>query len=383
LDPAILCEALGRFPEFLRERGLSLPARPTHGNVDYDGILSACMDGALPSDLDDALFYVRSLGNKEGWEKIQNEAEIQGKALSGGGEGLSCSDLAIKEWLHNWPANRDLLEQTYARGKIQSRTHHVYYPRAVGRKRQFRKPNDSALAEFRKRMSGYFAGERLGGGARVIMYELPHELWFLVRYPGQFERYPAIDEQGGLSSHVFRPEEYDAIVYQLAFGNLRLSTNRMREHAGYLREFGQLLLGDGDGFSLAGEMVQLEALKGDCRGIFNCDDVPGLERVRLIEVKFSALGSPGRRISWVAEGEQTLLEYCNELRPLLPSDTDTVFRAKFHYRLRQRVQFNWVTAHTGKTLEYERGGDAGIVEEWFRRRSILKGALGGCEALET
>ena len=113
LDAALLCEVLRKFPEYLAERGLSVPgsrlsgADSDHGahegrkgaakgrctltppsplegegagSLDYEGIRDACMAGDVPHELDDVLFYVSMLGNKEGCphEQRTETGRVQG-----------------------------------------------------------------------------------------------------------------------------------------------------------------------------------------------------------------------------------------------------------------------------------------------------------------
>ena len=55
LEAGLLCEVLMKFPEYLKERGLKLPANPTQDNLDYEAIRAACMCG------DQAVFQAAKL----------------------------------------------------------------------------------------------------------------------------------------------------------------------------------------------------------------------------------------------------------------------------------------------------------------------------------
>jgi len=45
LDAALLCEVLRKFPAYLKDRGLTVPAHPKDGALDYEGMRAACMAG--------------------------------------------------------------------------------------------------------------------------------------------------------------------------------------------------------------------------------------------------------------------------------------------------------------------------------------------------
>ncbi len=343
----------------------------------YDAIRDVCMEGDIPHELDDVLFHVSMLGNTTGWDKIQSEAAFQGLRLNFRPDGLTCADLAMKAWLHDWPRNKSLLEQSYARAKIHGRSSYYYYPPTRNVLGKYKKPTDKQLAAFRDRLSEYFASQGLGKGTNVVMYDYEKEIWFLVRYPGQVERHPSIDDEGQQTSHVFKPEEYDAIVYHKQYGDLRLNTNRKKDHSHYRVVFAELLLSSSNVFDSRAKIVQLDPLLGECLHLFNCEDVEGLAEIVPVEICFSSLAHPGVEHIWRAEKDCDLLQYHRDKKRLL---TDTkahsVRYAKFRYRVKDHTRKETVTVHAGNTMSYARDGDSAVLEEWLRRRGFIKDSLG-------
>jgi hypothetical protein len=376
LDPRLLCDVLGKYRAYLAARELELPAAPTAENLPYAAIKDACMVGDIEPELDDVLFYVSVLGNKDGWDKIQREAEYEKRKVDFSTEGLSCADLAMKAWLWDWPKNKELLERSYARAKIHARSSYVYYPPLPGHGKKFKMPTKEELDVFRQEIAEYFIGEELGKGSSVVVYEFDKEVWFLIRYPGQLERHPAIDDEGQDDSHSFKPAEYDAVVFHRKYCDLRLNTNRAKDHRHYRIVFGHLLFNSPNVFDPNEKIVWLEPLKGPCRGIFKCEDVKGLGAIAPVEVSFACQSEPGREVIWRAEQDCSLLDYGGKGDFLLPDDTHSVKYAKFRYRLKDRTKWDTVTVHTGKTLNYERDGDSAVLEEWLRRRKFIKDTLG-------
>ncbi|NQT91546.1 MAG: hypothetical protein HQ559_02210, partial [Lentisphaerae bacterium] len=368
-DPVLLCELLGKFPDYLRARKLRLPKGAERKNLDYQGICDACMAGDIPHKLDDVLFFVSMLGDKKGQDLVEREAEWQHLNVKFSVAGLSAADFAMKAWLHDWPKNKHLLEASYARAKIFSKSSYVYYPMISDIRGKFREPTDDLMDEARGDLNDYFVNrEQLGKGTNVLKYDYPTEVWFLVRYPGQVERHASIDEEGQPGSQVFRPEEYDAVVYHKEYGDLRLNTNRAREHARYRITFGQLLFGTANVFDASAKIIHLEPLKGECLGIFKCKDIPGLTSIQPREVCFTRLELPGKEIIWKADKDTSLLEYNKESPRLLPEDTISIRYAKLRYRLENRTNWENVTVRLGKSMNYERDGDSAIIEEWLRKR---------------
>jgi hypothetical protein len=230
------------------------------------------------------------------------------------------------------------------------------------------------LAQLKEELADYFLREAgLGKGTSLVIYDFEKESWFLVRYPGQLERHEAIDAEGRDANTVFKPAEYDAIVYHKVYRDLRLNTNRMKEHKKYRVAFGNLLFGTGNAFDPHEKIIHLEPMKGECRDIFKCEDVPGLGAIAPIEVGFSCLAAPGREMIWRSEANCTLLDYMGAGSRLLPDDTHSVMYARFRYRRKDRVKHDTVTVHAGKILNYERDGDSVVIEEWVRKRGFVKG----------
>ncbi len=376
LDPKVLCEVLAKFPDYLFERKFSLPAEPSSETVQYEAVRDACMAEGIPHDLDDVLFFVSMLGNTQGWDKIQREAKFQGKRLNFKNVDLSCADLAMKAWLCDWPKNKHLLEQSYARAKFLSLSSYVYLPMSKDVRKQYKTPTDAGMDATRKALEEYFIGQELGKGSNVVVYDGEKEISFLVRYPGQMERHAAIDNDGNTANHVFKPEEYDAVVYDKVYGYLRLNTNRAKDHTRYRIAFADLLFGAANVFAKEKNVFTLNPLIGPCREIFKCDDIPGLAEIALIEVGFVSLSKPGMEEIWRSDHDCSLLDYSVNGMHILPKDAFSCKYAKFRYRLKDRTKWVTITVHAGDTLTYERDGDCAVVEEWLMRRGFTKDTLG-------
>lgn len=376
IDPDVLRALLRKFPTFLETRKLDLSEKSTDQHLQYDAIKSALMDGDVPPELDDVLFFVNKLGNAHGQDQLEKEAKLRKRQLDFRMDSVSCLDFPIRVWLHEWPRNRDLLEAAYARARIFAKSSYVYFPMRQDYRPRFQVPTEERLAVARAELEDYFANrEGLGKGTNVVQYDFETELWFLVRYPGQVKRHREFNKEGKADTHTFRPEEYDAIVYHKEYGDLRLNTNRSRDHVQYRIMLAHLLFDESNVFDPNTKIVSLDPLLGECLGIFKCDDIEDLESIRPVEVCFSLIEQPGVRVTWRADDHSSLLEHNRQGMRLLPKGAHSVLYAKFHYRLRDRTRWERMTVHRGQALRYERDGDCVIVEEWLRRRKFVKNPI--------
>lgn len=375
LNVVLLCEVLLKFPEYLAERGLRLPADPSEDTLDYESIRAACMCGVMPADLDDVLSYVSIMGTVPGWERIKAEARSRGRRLDFPADHLTHADLVMQAWLWDWPNNKSLLEESYARARIHARSSYVYYPPVRDVRNRFKSPTSEGLAELREDLEAYFVAEGLGKGSNIVRFEFEKEIWFLIRYPGRLKRQVKIDDDGTAASVSFKPEEYDVVVYHKVYGDLRMNTKRVRDRRKYRIAFGHALLASENLFAPDARVITLEPLKGRCLGLFHCGDIDGLAEIAPIELEFRHLSGEGRTVRWEALDNTTLLTSNPLGEWLLPPDTDTVRYAQFRYRFRNRPKYDLLTVHQGDSMTFERDGDSAVLESWLRSRKFFTTTL--------
>jgi hypothetical protein len=374
--PVLLADGLRKFPDYMALCHIKIPKSPDRENMPYDDIKNALMSGDIPQDLDDVLFFTCLLGTAPGWEKIQAEARFQKCNLDFQIEGLTAADLALKAWLYNWPHNRQLLEQSYARAKVHARSSYVYYAPIRDVRSKYKSPSPKMLEEFSRNLSTYFMDKGLGAGTNIVRYEYEKEIWFLIRYPGHPRRYSAISDSGESTSMVFRPEEYDAVVYHKEFGDLRMNTNSKLDHAHYRVVFADLLLGASNLFHPKYQMIKLDPLLGDCATLFRAKDIPGLAEIVPIEVTYNSYVKTGVVKNLKAKDDAHLLYYDPAKGNLMEDpDADSVVYARFRYRLKNRTSYSTISVHAGHRLAYERDGDSSVLEHWLRSRKFIVSPL--------
>ena len=375
LNGGLLCEVFGKFPDYIKDRKLKLPALPTQDNLDYEAVRAACMTGDMPAELGDVLSFVSILGTTAGWERIQEEAVSQNKRFGFPMEGLTHADLVMKVWLWDWPKNKSFLEEANVRARVHSRSSYMYFMPVKDIRRKYRAPTDVVMDDLRQELQAYFLAAGLGKGSNVVKIECVNEVWFLIRYPGRVKRDMEFDDDGQSLSHLYKPERCDAVVYNKFYGDLRMNAKRDKDRTKYRILFGHALFDSANVFSPNKRVVTLEPLKGKCLDIFNCADIEGLAEIAPVEVGYHHLGNPGREQVWHADKDTTLLMFNKHAPWLLPSDTDSVRYAIFRYRLRNRAKYELLTLHEGNTVTYERDGESVVLEDWVRSRTFFRNIL--------
>lgn len=372
LDPGLLSILLRKFPEvrLMQSPSLSATAAPTAS--DYDALQVAWLAGTMPQDLRNVFFYVTFLGSAAGWEHIQEEARARNLHFDFSTEGFTHADLAVKAWLSAGPKHRSILEGSYSRTRFKGRYTFVYYLPSQDIRANFTVPSDATMAVIRQELAAYFGVATCAPAIDVTRVDTPDEIRFLIRYQGQATCQESFDNKSKAHGLKYKPAEYDFVAYNIAHGNLRMTTNRGRDRAKYRLLFGKALLGNACAFAADEPAVSLEPLKGPCRQIFKCEDIAGLAEIDPIAVGFHRISCPGKEIVWQADNNTTLWEFSALQPALVPDDTDTVRHAVVRYRLTDSPTHASVAVSQGNTIEYEHESHAPIMDNWFCRRGIIR-----------
>ena len=379
LTPSVLAEFLLRFPAFLAQRKLAIPA-PDSANIEtmvplYDGIRDAFMASDIDPELNRVLFMATQLGDAEGWDLILEEMEDRGIEPVFDPKPFTHYDLPLVTWLRRkLPDEEDILEQSYARRRIHAKSSYRYYAPTRDLRTKYKKPAGAVLRELRQNLATHFTNDPTSKMVKVLDYNFDKEIWFLVRYPGQPVRPDAIGKDGEDEDKVHTPGQYDAVVYHKTYGDLRLNTVRDGDHKRYRIAFGDALLGESNIFDPKRRIITLQPLREACHHLFSVSDSGEFPHVQPVEVCFNDHAVTGRRITWRANRQDMhLMQYPtdNDPKRLLPDTVDTVHYAKFRYRMHSRDAWHSMTVHEGMELRFDRDGDSAHLEQWLRTRGFF------------
>jgi len=370
-NPIVLCEFLEHFPAVLKKFNIVMPKPASHEIMPYGAIRDALMSPEIPDDLVVLLILIGKLGNEQGWTEIEHEAGMRGINMAFDKNDMSYSDRAAKAWILAQPGNPDILEESFARARIYSRSSYTYYPMYRDIRAKFKKPDNNAVAELEASLDNYFrVDEALGAGAKVLVYDYDAEIWFLIRHPGVVRR-QGVYEHGRVKTLPLTPEHYDAVVYHKKYGDLRINSHRKKEHLRYRIAFGHMLFAESNVFDNIRKIVHLRPLFGDCLAVCDHRDIPGLKTLLVTEVCFTSGLFNHRRVTWSSTTENAMLPLDADHRAL-PTDAESVIYAKFRYQLTGDTEFKGMTVHAGKALNYERDGDSCVLEDWLRERKFIE-----------
>lgn len=358
IRPDLLLGWLGPAAEYFARRGVLLPSKPGMP-IPYEELAGVFLAPTpdMPQSLVDSLHLVHGLANPEGMDALQEAALANGLRLDIGPE-TTPADVAVQAWLRA----PDLTQDVYNL-EVLVHPREFHYFSAAHPAEPFIPPGQPQLRALEERLDRYFRASHRGGGTRVFAYRNDTEWWFLVRHgqPCRREETMSNDQPGSIC---FRPRGHDVLVYDTVTGKLRAHTCSEREQRVLLRAFGSCLFGNPDHFALRLQYT-LKPLVESGRGCLACADIPGLERVDLVETEI------------FNQAAMLAVRYrCRDLFSLVgkefdwPSQVEHIRRAKFKIKFNGDKRARQLTIVPWNKVLYGREGDSTILKQWIWRRGF-------------
>jgi len=251
------------------------------------------MPEVLPDSLVEALYAIDELSSPDGQEQLESAVARSGLRL-GLAEGSTRHDLALQVWI----AAPALLARLHNQHRMQRLSVFEYFgtPLPPERRPPFAPPGPEMLRRLTELIDPWFARHQRGRNTSRIEFYREHdkaspddrdlEFWFLVRHGDTFSRAPKVEEQRTEIIH-FRPQRDDLIVYSPRQDEIRINSRTRGERDLYVRAFGECLRGD-PGYFSARDTYTLRPLRDMGEDALQTDDVPGLEKAALRELKVAS-----------------------------------------------------------------------------------------------
>jgi len=272
------------------------------------------------------------------------------------------TDVAIQVWL----AAPDTLREHHAEAVAFRQRNFLYYGGAHGGKRAFPKVSDELRSELQTALDDWFEEHRRGRGCRIFFFPQGEKVWVLIRHGLPMRREPSHLKGGDSGTEIFRPQQHDVLIYDTASDEIGVHANTKGEIKLYLGCLGRLVFGDENYFPPA-DKFSLQPLLDDGANSLLCEDIEGLDLVRLVELRrwwggahkeieirkasdiFQALQGRGRRLT---------------LGGRLVGAT---FKVKFTDSEKERS----VTVRPPGNAKYERNEDSELIELWLKNRGFI------------
>jgi hypothetical protein len=270
------------------------------------------------------------------------------------------ADVAIQFWL----VAPDLLRDRHAEAVAFRQKNYLYFAADRQRPAAFPRTAPEQRREVEETLDNWFEQHQRGRGCRVLYFPDGQKTWIVIRHGQRLRREASHQDDGGSSTQFYRPEQHDVLVYDAEWGEMAVHASTKREIKLYLSCFGRLLFGDERYFPAACKFT-LEPLTVDGAKSLWCEDIDGLERVRLVEY----------RCSWGGAFQEIETRRATDIFAAFESRgmglqgviVAAVFKVKFTGVRKERS----VTIRPGAIAKYERNEDNQLIERWLANRGFI------------
>lgn len=278
------------------------------------------------------------------------------------GEDPDPVDVAVRVWL----LDPTLLEDMHQLHQLDRPRGFVHFVTERQPDASFDGPTAKGRADLEADLAEWFYEAKRGRHAKVWMYRRPNEYWFLVRH-GLASKRQEVVSASGADTLIFRPGEYDVMVYNRKRRELRIHGCNPREVEVLRTLLGKHVFHD-ENFFPGGARFTLAPLVDAGRACLVCTDIPGIEDILLTEVQIlAASGSEWLRSTHHASDLFTAVE--NE-RVVLP-EPECLVRASFLVRFSDSKKRRTIKILGSNKLSVIRDGDTELMERWLEARGFI------------
>ncbi len=345
--------------EFFARHGMALPDSPDGFEPDYDRLarLFFAPEQAIPMELATALYFVDQMATNDCVDALVTAIpEIDDRCF------FTAADIAVQGWLLNQLAFEQVCAEQSVRKR--SRSFESYY--AANRPLPTCDCSPETVDALEDELDRQFILRGRGDGTRLFLSERPDGFWFLIRHGERLRREGCI-QNGKSGSVFFRPERYDAVVYDPTAGELRINAKTNWVKALYHRMFGKHLFGREDFFP-GDYKYTLVPLLVDGEAALCCSDIPGIAWIRLVMIRYRWLS---RHCLFESLEADNLFAAARDGECRMPQNAEIVC-AQFQVQFtRVRTGPRAVTLRLPNVLKYTLDIDAACIEEWLLKRSFV------------
>jgi len=368
IAPARLIALLEPYRTFLTARTFALPSAGDGAQIDYDRLTGIFMtpdapDAKTPQPLIDTLYVLDEMATAEGMDALVAGATKAGVTLSHAADQTPI-DVCVEAWL----ADSDFVQSKHAEQYLEHLKSFEYYPPSGDTVPDFKLPKTAVLRTLESRLDDWFEKHKRGRGARVYMFPREQHVWFLIRH-GQPLRREGSLEDGKPSSVLYRPEKFDIVIYDQSLAELRINAGTKGERELYRASFGAVLFKDEDFFAIADKFT-LDPLRVDGEDSLKCDDIDGIEWIKLKEIQFRWGGAQGEIEIRKAKDVFAAYTARKASMPARPK----IIKARFEVKFDGSKKTRKVAVHANGT-QCLRNEDSLLIDQWLKlRRFIVAGS---------
>ncbi len=353
---------LDSWREYLTERGLNFPADGSAG-IDCNALAHILLEpnASVPKDMIDALYYVDESASAENMDALLELAKSRSVPIEHDPQ-TTAADVAIQMWL----AAPDMLREHHAEAIAFRQKNFLYYGGAHREKRAFPAVNNELRLRIQAALDDWFEEHRRDRGCHIFLFPRGKKVWILIRHGLHMRREASHLKDGKSGSEFYRPQQHDVLIYDTSSDELGVHANTKGEVKLYLACLGRLVFGNEEYFPPA-EKFSLTPLIEDGAKSLLCEDVEGLEEIRLVEYRRYWGGAYKeieiRKASDIFAGLAARGQELGSKGRLVGA----TFKVKFADSPKERS----LTIRPPGNAKYERNEDSELIEVWLANRGFI------------
>lgn len=358
---------------YFAERGLEIPTDPA-AEFPHSELAERLMayDAGMPHELMNGLYYIDETSSTSALDDLLDRAAEEGIAIENDVK-ATVADIAVQIWL----ANPRLLEERVVQSLAFQKESFVYFLGRRARKQPIPgaidapKPlevTEAQKTEMAARMDPWFESRRRGRATRIFAFPRDDKVFFLVRHGMPQVREGKHEDDGEASVAFYRPQKHDVLIYDAAIDVLCVNAGSKGEMTLYRETLGDVLFGDPAYFD-EGDIFTLDPLRADGPEALACGDVPGITRVRLLDLVRIMPANPVRID--ISKSSDLFASYGDAWQKLVGIGRMTSARLGFLFEGCSKERAVTLRADSAR---YDRESDSGLVEEWLRARGFYAAA---------
>ena len=362
IAPARLIPFFAPWQGYLAARGVVLPTAPD-ADFPYDDLCGVLMspDENVPREMVDALYYVHETASDEDIDALLAMAAGAGVVIEHDPE-TTVADVAVQIWL----AHPELLQSLHAETVAFNQKSFIYFAGSRGGPRAFPALTEARRLRLQGILDDWFDQKRRGRGSKVFAFSRGSRVWLLVRHGLPMRREGGHRDDGETSTQFYRPQQHDVLIYDTDLDEMGVHATTKGERDLYLTAFGSVLFGRDDYFPPAAKFT-LDPLIELGPDSLVCDDIEGIEAIRLVEYQ-RYWGGQRKQIE-VRKATNIFAAFGDAWSVTLTGPlTLAVFKITFAGASKERT----VTIRLPNIAKYERDDDSDLIEAWLRARGFCR-----------
>ena len=348
--------------EFLQAKGFEFD-KESEAPPNHEKLTSILIEGSAetPTEMVDALYYIHETASDEDVEALLDMARKRDVEIEHDARTTVC-DIAVQVWL----ANPELLRERHAESYTLRQQNFDYFSGEKGAKGLFPTVSEATFQLIQEGLDNWFEKYRRGRGCRVFVFNRGRKVWILVRHGASMRREASHNDDGTSSTEFYRPQKHDVIIYDNVHDEIGVHCDTKGERILYLKCFGKHLFGNEDYFP-CDPKFSLQPLVDSGVHALNCEDIHGIELIRLVEYRKFWGGS--QKASETYRANDVFAALAERGREFLAGGklTAAVFKVKFIDSEKERT----VRLRPPCSARYERNEDSEVIEHWLSQRGFI------------